>query len=103
MLLDGYPRSIAQIDSMFDFLKEYERTLLGIQFVLSDEIALERMRNRGRNDDTEESMKFRIAQFYEKTQPTIDYFAQHADLIQVDASRSIEEIAKEVKEIVARS
>lgn len=101
MLLDGYPRSIPQIDSMFAFLKEENRELLWIQFVLSDDIAIERMKGRGRSDDTEASMRHRIAQFYEKTQPTIDHFAEHAELIQVDASRSIEEIAADVREIVA--
>ena len=100
MLLDGYPRSIPQIETMLAFLESEQREVLWIQFILSDEQALERMRWRGRADDTEESMKYRIAQFYEKTQPTIDYFAQHAPLIEVDASRSIEEIAEEVKRIV---
>lgn len=101
MLLDGYPRSIPQIDDMFDFLRSEGRSLLGIQFTLSDEVAIERMQGRGRDDDTLDSIKLRIAQFYDKTQPTIDHFAQHAKLVQVDASRTIEEIAEDVQEIVA--
>jgi adenylate kinase len=102
MLLDGYPRTVPQMETTFSLLQQYERTMLGIQFVIPDEVAFQRMRGRGRADDTEEAMQHRIQQFYNNTQPVIDWFADHAELIQVDATRSIEEIHEEVITIVSK-
>ena len=100
MLVDGYPRTIIQLDDIFRLADQEKRTIQGIQFVIPDEVALERMQSRGREDDTEEAMKHRIQQFYDHTVPVIDYFWQHADLIKVDATKSIEEIAEEANNIL---
>jgi adenylate kinase len=96
MLIDGYPRTIPQLDDIFRLAELEKREVLGIQFVIPDDIAFERMASRGREDDTEEAMKHRIAQFYKHTMPVIDYFGQHATLVKIDATRGIEEIAEEV-------
>lgn len=96
MLLDGYPRTINQLDDIFRLMDAQNRKLQGIQFVIPDEVAVERMMSRGRNDDTPEAIKLRIAQYYEKTEPVITYFAQHADLIKIDATMSIDEVAATV-------
>lgn len=100
MLIDGYPRTIPQLDDIFRLAEVENREVLGIQFVIPDEVAFQRMASRGREDDTAESMKHRIAQFYEKTAPVIDYFGQHATLVQIDATKSIQEIAEEVSQYI---
>lgn len=96
MLLDGYPRTIPQMETTLTFLEEYNRDVVGIQFVIPDDFALERMRGRARADDTQEAMAYRIQQFYDSTQPTIDYFAEHAPLHKIDATRTIDEIHQDV-------
>jgi adenylate kinase len=53
---------------------------------------------RGRSDDTTEAIKHRINQFYDKTQPVIDFFSSNAPLIKIDANRSVEEIHSETVE-----
>ena len=72
---------------------------MGIHFKLDDALVYERMASRGRSDDTPEAMKHRIAQFYEKTMPVIEHFEKHGELVTIDASQGIEEIAKEVLEV----
>jgi adenylate kinase family enzyme len=47
---------------------------------------------RWRSDDTTNAINHRINQFYEKTQPVIDFFADNAPLIKIDANRSVDEI-----------
>lgn len=96
MLLDGYPRTINQLDDIFRLMDEQNRPLQGIQFDIPDEVAIARMMGRGRNDDTPEAIKLRIAQYYEKTEPVITYFAQHADLIKIDATMGIDDVAAAV-------
>jgi adenylate kinase family enzyme len=46
MLLDGYPRTLEQMKTTMHLLTQHNREVLGIQFIISDEIALERMRGR---------------------------------------------------------
>ncbi len=97
MLIDWYPRTIPQLDDIFRLAELENRTLTWIEFVIPDDVAFERMASRWREDDTEASMKYRIEQFYELTKPVIDYFWQHVDLVKIDATWSIEDIAEEVK------
>ncbi len=101
MLLDGYPRTVNQLDDIFKITDSHKREMLWIHFTLPDEIVFERMKSRWRSDDTPEAMQHRIAQFYEKTVPVIDYFWQHAEMITVDATRSIDQIAQDVQKIIA--
>gem|GEM_PF-6435582 len=61
------------------------------------------MASRGREDDTEESMKRRIQQFYDLTMPVINHFKKNHALIEIDATQSIEDIAKEVASIISPS
>lgn len=98
MLLDGFPRSIEQMESMMNFTRKHERKLLWIQFTLPEDIAIERLMDRGRSDDTAEAIKHRINQFYEKTQPVIDFFSDKAPLIKIDANRSVEDIHSDTLE-----
>jgi len=100
MLIDGYPRTVIQLDDILRLAEQERRTIQWIQFVIPDEVAFERMQSRGREDDTEEAMKLRIQQFYDHTVPVIDYFWQHCELIKVDATQSIEKIAEEVNGII---
>lgn len=100
MLIDWFPRTIPQMEKMMKLLTKYKREIIGIQFVLSDEVAIERMKGRGRVDDTDEIIRHRIDQFYEKTQPTINRFAEHGTLVKINADRPIEEIAIDVKRVI---
>lgn len=100
MLLDGYPRTINQLDDIFRISDQYKRTMMWIQFVVPDEVVMQRMLDRGRTDDTPEAIQHRIDQYYSKTVPVITYFSQHCRLVKIDANRPIQEIHTEVKRIV---
>jgi len=100
MLLDGYPRTINQLDDIFRLLDQEKRHIMGIQFVIPDDVAIQRMLARGRKDDNPDAIKLRIAQYYEKTEPVITYFGQHSDLIKIDATQNIDKISAEVKKYV---
>lgn len=101
MLIDGFPRTIPQMEKMMPLMKENKRELVGIQFVLPDEVVIARMKERGRKDDTDEGIAHRLEQFYRLTQPTIDWFANNATLIKIDADRTPEEIAADVKKALS--
>ena len=92
MMLDGYPRSVPQLELILKLLNENKRKPLGIRYEVADDVVKERMLLRGRKDDTEEVIQKRIDQFYEKTMPVIQYFQEHADLISINADDTIENI-----------
>lgn len=80
------------MQAMTDIFKHYERNIIWVNLVLDKELAVNRMLERGRSDDTPEVIDRRIEQFYEKTQPIIDWFEDHFPLISIDASKSVDEI-----------
>lgn len=100
MLLDGFPRTLHQMKKTMKIINANNREIVGIQLVLPDDVAIERMEERGRKDDTPESIQHRMDQFYNKTQPMISWFADQETLIKVNADRPIEEVAADIKNIL---
>lgn len=96
MLLDGYPRSIPQLNAYLTKSHDYEREIVGIYFDISEEEAIRRMLERGRTGETEEVIRTRLEKYYKFTQPIKDAFAAQQRLIVIDASGDIESIHQEV-------
>jgi adenylate kinase len=86
--------------ALVNMMHYHQRDLLGIQFKLSDEQAIERMMARARPGETQSIMETRLKEYHDKTFPLLDAFSQHFDLITIDASGSIDEIHAEVMKIV---
>lgn len=100
MLLDWYPRTKEQIDDLFNIAGKQKRQMMGICFELSEELAIERMKLRGRSDDTDAAIRHRLQQYYDQTVPVIDYFDTKGELIRIDADRSIEKIFEDFQSVV---
>jgi adenylate kinase len=60
------------------------------------ELAVERALQRGRPDDTRESVEKRINNYYEQTMPTIDYFIHFGKLVKIDGTKTPEEVHQEI-------
>lgn len=99
MLLDGYPRTLAQLVDLVQTCLHSQREVVGIYFELSREEAKKRMLWRGRADDTPESVDKRLDLFFQKTLPNIELFEKFFPVIRIDASPSIEEVHEQVKNI----
>lgn len=101
MLLDGYPRTMQQMESFLALCADKWRKVIGINFELDDETAIQRMMTRAREWEDETVMKTRLEQYYHHTHPLVERFAQVFELITVDATPSIEKIHEEVKKLVS--
>ena len=104
-LLDGFPRTIAQADALDRMLDEIDRELsVALQFQLPEEIAVERLagraRDEGRTDDTPEVIRHRLEVFHALTEPVIGYYRTKGILVGIHAERSVDEVFAEVQDVL---
>jgi adenylate kinase len=78
-VLDGFPRTIAQADWLLRQIHEGRLNLTAVvNLVASPEIVKERLLSRGRQDDTEEAIRKRFAEYESTTMPILDYFRKES-------------------------
>ena len=102
-MLDGFPRNEAQADALDAMLAEIGRRLDAILFFdLPDDVATERMLERaedeGRPDDTPEVIAKRLATYHAETEPIVEHYRVHGQLVPLHAERTIPEVYAEVQE-----
>ncbi|MEI7477733.1 MAG: nucleoside monophosphate kinase [bacterium] len=96
MIVDGFPRNVPQMHSFLDRMYRYKREMVGIWIDVPKEVAVERALQRGRADDTRESVERRINAYYEDTMPTIDYFLHFGQLVKIDGTKSPDEVYQDI-------
>ena len=101
MMLDGYPRTIPQLNALLTTLHAHNREMIGLYFVLPEDVAIERMKSRWRDGETDEVIKKRLQTYYDETQPIIDAFVAQQKMITIDASGTPEQIHQRVLEVLA--
>lgn len=93
-LLDGFPRTAGQAEALDALLGE-ENALEAVVTldVPEDEVVgrlLERARIEGRSDDTEETIRNRMAVYREQTEPLIDHYS--SIMLEVDGVGHVDDI-----------
>jgi adenylate kinase len=101
-VLDGFPRNLAQARALDAMLGSIGRGLDAIlYFDLPDEVALERMQGRardeGRADDTPEAMQKRLRIYHEQTVPVVEHYRATGKLVPLHAARSVEDVFTEIQ------
>jgi adenylate kinase len=106
-LLDGYPRTLAQVEEL-DGMIEYTGHRLDAVVVLTvdrDEIVkrlLKRAQTEGRTDDTEDVIRRRQDVYDEQTHPLIEVYRERGRLIEVDGMGEVEEVTNRIFEALNR-
>jgi adenylate kinase len=99
-LLDGYPRTLPQAETLAGILRDAGEQL---DAVLSVEVPEEELvrrvvfRNRG-DDDREEVVRERLRVYREKTEPLIGYYRERGLLRTIDGNRPIEDVQRQMLE-----
>lgn len=100
-ILDGYPRTVVQADSLDGLLVELSQTCdRAINFDVPDETLIERMLSRGRKDDNEGVIRRRLEVYREQTAPLIDYYQTREKLTTIDGSQSMEAVAANLNKVI---
>lgn len=100
-LLDGYPRTLAQVDALDAMLAEDGHALDAVLELTVDEDAvvqrlLKRAELEGRSDDTEEVIRERQAIYRRETAPLAGVYAERGLLVQVDGMGEVDEVTSRI-------
>lgn len=100
-LLDGYPRTLPQAETLAGILARTKGELDQVLLVeVPEEEIVRRNLLRRREDDTEEVIRARLRVYREQTMPLIGYYTGLGILRQVDGNRPIEEVAASLLTLV---
>jgi adenylate kinase len=100
-LLDGYPRTAAQVDALDAILAEHDHRLEAVLELTVDEEAvvqrlLKRAEEQGRDDDTEEVIRERQAIYRRETAPLTEVYSGRGLLVQVDGMGTVDEVFERI-------
>jgi adenylate kinase len=102
-VLDGFPRTMTQADSLDAMLEGIGRDLdIVFELQLPDDAARERLLRRaqleGRTDDTPEAISTRLANYHQLTEPLVGHYRAKGNMVGIHAGRSINEVFAEIQE-----
>jgi adenylate kinase len=98
-LLDGYPRTLPQADTLAGILRESGRTLGAVVMIdVPEDELLGRMLDRGREDDTEDVIRRRLQVYRAQTEPLVEHYRALGLLLAVDGAQSVEGVHETILE-----
>ena len=106
-LLDGYPRTLAQVEAL-DSIMEDSGTALSavIELVVDAEVVVDRLLKRaeieGRADDNAETIRRRMEVYLAETAPLTEAYEQRGVLVRVDGLGSIDEVTEHIFDALPR-
>lgn len=90
-ILDGYPRSVEQAKALHEMLERRGTDIDAVlEFRVSEEVLLERLKGRGRADDTDDVILNRMKVYRDETAPLLEYYRDQ--LKTVDAVGTMDEV-----------
>src|SRR5690349_7014031 len=81
-ILDGFPRTPAQAEALEAMLQEFGGHVDVVPFVT--------------DDDKSETVKHRIEVYFNQTLPLISYYRDHDKLVEIDGTRSIDQVTQDL-------
>jgi len=94
-ILDGFPRTEAQVESLDRLLGEEGLDQVVVFEVDEDELT-DRLLARGRADDTEDTIRARFKIYLEQTQPLIDVYSGRDLTVSVNGIGDLEEVTQRI-------
>lgn len=91
-ILDGFPRSVEQAEALHDMLERRGLKLDAVlEFRVPEDVLVDRLKSRGRADDTEDVIRNRFKVYRDETAPLLEYYGG-SELKTVDAVGGLDEV-----------
>ena len=101
-LLDGYPRTPSQAETLAEVLNEAAAELDSVVLIdAPEEVLIQRALGRGREDDKEEIVRERLRVYRKKTAPLNELYERKGLLCRIDGDRSVEDVSRQVAAAVS--
>jgi len=102
-LFDGFPRTLGQAQAFDEYLQERDHPLdVVLELRVPDEVVLERLGGRGRNDDRPVVIAERLRAYWAQTRPLTDYYSQRGLLEGIDGLGSPDDVFGRIERALAR-
>jgi adenylate kinase len=100
-LLDGYPRTLAQVEELDGMIRHtgHELDAAVVLTVDANEIVarlLQRAQVEGRTDDTEDVIRRRQEVYGEQTEPLIGFYRERGIVHEIDGMGPVDEVTKRI-------
>jgi adenylate kinase len=97
-LLDGFPRTLAQVETLDAFLESRGEHLDAVISLVADtdevvDRLLKRAATEGRSDDKEETIRVRQQVYADQTAPLLEVFRDRGLLVEVDGLGAVPEVS----------
>lgn len=98
LLIDGFPRTITQADWLISMHRSSTIHISRILHLTADEqIAKERLEERGRNDDSRSAITERFREYRENILPIIQHFSTAGlNVVELNGQRDIQEVHQDI-------
>ena len=100
-LLDGYPRTLAQVEELDGMIKHTGHVLDAVVVLTVDkeelvQRLLQRAETEGRADDTEDVVRRRYEVYDDQTAPLIGVYRDRGLMIEVDGMGDVDEVSQRI-------
>ena len=106
MIFDGYPRTVAQAESLTELLKKYNMDAIMIDLLVDEQLLIQRLIERGkvsgRADDNLNTIRHRIAVYHNQTEPIAHYYLHHGNYCPVNGNHGMEDVFLQIERTIER-
>ncbi len=100
VVIDGFPRTLAQARALDRILAEMERELtVVLDFQIPEDVAVQRLLGRARPDDRPEVIRRRL-DVQRVPDELVEYYRAKGILVGIHADRSVDEVFAEVQSVL---
>ena len=103
-IFDGYPRTVAQAESLDKLLKKYNMEAIMIDLMVDEQLLIQRLIERGkvsgRADDNLNTIRHRIAVYHNQTEPIAHYYLHHGNYCPVNGNHTMADVFLQIMKII---
>ena len=103
-IFDGYPRTVAQAESLDRLLKKYNMEAIMIDLMVDEQLLIQRLIERGkvsgRADDNLNTIRHRIAVYHNQTEPIAHYYLHHGNYCPVNGNHTMADVFLQIMKII---